>query len=141
MKPLNINSVLFQCIKHKDENILYVADGVNYLFQYDRRTDKVENTWLEPFDSSFNCLDHDGLHGIIAGSNLQHVSLFDARIPGRCVQVCLIRPMSRLRYCVLPIYSIACDSRYAFTSIDTELQVLDFKNCTQLSRAGSFISM
>lgn len=140
-KQLNINSMLYQYIKHKDENTLYVADGVNYLFLYDRRTDKVESTWLEPFDSSFHCLDHDGLHGIIAGSNLQHICLYDARSPGRCVQVCLIRPMSRLRYCVLPIYSIACDSRYAFVSIDTELQVLDFKNSSQPARDGSYLSL
>lgn len=132
-------------MKFKDDNVMYVADGLNSIYLYDRRIGDVQGTWFDPFDTSFCCLDHDGLHAILAGSKLQHVCLFDDRSPGKCVQVSLIHTyhgqISKLHRRKSPISGIVCDSRYAFISSDSEVQVLDFKTSKGMFSDNTMFSL
>ncbi|XP_037939941.1 F-box/WD repeat-containing protein 4 [Teleopsis dalmanni] len=125
---LNSNTISIYDLKLKDDNILFTANFDTTFRMFDRRTNRDEAIWEDPFDSSFYCLEYDGLYSVLCGAKYHsRVNLYDIRVPGKYIQLYFPQRYSRQRACSSPVYSIACDSRYLFIATDHSLRVFDFK--------------
>lgn len=135
---LNSNTISIYDLKLKDDNIMFTANFDTSFRLYDRRTDCDEAIWEDPFDSSFYCLDYDGLYAVLCGAKYHsRVNLYDIRVPGKHMQLYFPQIKNSRRgidYRSSPVYSLACDSRYLFVATDHNLHVLDFKVDCAVSR-------
>lgn len=127
----------------KDEHVLFTANFDTSFRIYDRRSDRDESIWEDPFDSSFYCLDYDGLYAVLCGAKYHsRVNLYDIRVPGKHMQLYFpnFQGKGRRDYRSSPVYSLACDSRYLFVGTDRDMHVLDFKvNCAVSRDYSNFI--
>lgn len=110
----------------KDEHVLLTANFDTTFRIFDRRTDRDVSIWEDPFDSSFYCLEYDGLYAVLCGAKYHgRVNLYDIRVPGKYIQ--LYFPGRTRQHRSSPVYSLACDSQYMFVATDHNLRVFDFK--------------
>ncbi|EDW72849.1 uncharacterized protein Dwil_GK17228 [Drosophila willistoni] len=125
----NSNTISIYDLKIKDDNILFTANFDTTFRLFDRRIDRDVAIYEDPFDSSFYCLEYDGLYGVLCGTNRHaRVNLYDIRMP-KYVQL-YFPGRTRQHNSRSPVYSLACDSRYMFVATDHNLRVFDFKtNC------------
>lgn len=134
---LNSETLSIYDLKVKDDNILLTANFDTSFRLYDRRTDRDELIWEDPLDSSFYCLEHDGLYAVLCGAKYySRVNLYDIRMPGKHKQLYFPQLQKRRRgeYVSSPVHSLVCDSRYLFVATDHNVHVLDFKVDCALSR-------
>lgn len=125
---LNSDSISIYDLKLKDDNVLFTANFDTTFRMFDRRIDRDVSVWEDPFDSSFYCLEYDGLYGVLCGAKHHaRVNLYDIRVPGRYIQL-YFPSRTRQHYRGSPVYSLACDSVYMFVATDHNLRVFDFKN-------------
>ncbi|XP_065358896.1 F-box/WD repeat-containing protein 4 [Calliphora vicina] len=127
---LNSNTISIYDLKLKDDNVLFTANFDTSFRLYDRRSDRDEMIWEDPFDSSFYCLEYDGLNAVLCGTKYHsRVNLYDIRKPGKHMQLYFPQVQSRQRgdFKSSPVYSLVCDSRYLFVATDRNVHVLDFK--------------
>ncbi|KAH8378970.1 hypothetical protein KR009_002334, partial [Drosophila setifemur] len=112
-------------LKIKDDQVLFMANFDTTLRMFDRRVDSDVATWEDPFDSSFYCLEYDGLYAVLAGTSMHaRVNLYDIRMPKH---VQMYFPGRSWRHDGFsPVYSLACDSQYMFIATDHNLRVFDF---------------
>ncbi|XP_055378675.1 F-box/WD repeat-containing protein 4 [Condylostylus longicornis] len=121
---LNSKSLSIYDLKIKDEYTLLSAHFDTTFRLFDRRTNKDEHIWIDPYDSSIYCLEYDGLYGVLCGMKYHsRVNLYDIRMPKTFVQMYFALTK---RSCGSPVYSITCDSQYLFISRDNDLRVFDF---------------
>ncbi|XP_022215399.1 F-box/WD repeat-containing protein 4 [Drosophila obscura] len=125
----NSNTISIYDLKIKDEHVLFTANFDTTFRMFDRRIDRDVAIWEDPFDSSFYCLEYDGLYAVLCGTNRHaRVNLYDIRMP-KYVQL-FFPGRTRQQNCQSPVYSLACDSQYLFVATDHNLRVFDFKaNC------------
>ncbi|TMW51558.1 hypothetical protein DOY81_003345 [Sarcophaga bullata] len=137
---LNSETLSIYDLKLKDDNVLFTANFDTSFRLYDRRTDRDELIWEDPFDSSFFCLDYDGLYAVLCGAKYySRVNLYDIRVPDKHMQLYFPQLHKRRRggggeFVSSPVHSLACDSRYLFLATDHNVHVLDFKVDCALSR-------
>uniref|UniRef100_T1GXC6 WD repeat-containing protein 55 homolog n=1 Tax=Megaselia scalaris TaxID=36166 RepID=T1GXC6_MEGSC len=113
-------------LKIKDDNILYTGHFDTTTRVFDRRTDTDEIIFIDPFDSSAYCIDHDGKYALLCGTkHHSRVNLYDIRVPNRVAQI--YYPVRQKRKESSPVYSLCCDSRFLFIATDINLRVFDFK--------------
>ncbi|KAH8300402.1 hypothetical protein KR018_004377, partial [Drosophila ironensis] len=130
---LDSRSMSIYDLKIKDDNVLLTANFDTTFRMFDRRVERDVAIWEDPFDSSFYCLEYDGLYAVLAGTSMHaRVNLYDIRMP-KYVQ--LYYPgRTRQHNGLSPVYSLACDSRYMFVATDHNLRVFDFKTSFGTSR-------
>ncbi|XP_037821362.1 F-box/WD repeat-containing protein 4-like [Lucilia sericata] len=140
-QALNSNTISIYDLKLKDENTLFTANFDTSFRLYDRRSDRDEMIWEDPFDSSFFCLEYDGLYGVLCGTKYHsRVNLYDIRKPDKHMQLYFPQINRRRRangggeFKSSPVYSLACDCRYLFVATDHNVHVLDFKVDCAVSR-------
>ncbi|KAM7356441.1 F-box/WD repeat-containing protein 4 [Cochliomyia hominivorax] len=137
---LNSRTISIYDLKLKDDNILFTANFDTSFRIYDRRSNCDEYIWEDPFDSSFYCLEYDGLYAVLCGAKYHsRVNLYDIRVPGKHMQLYFPQVQRRGRggggdVKSSPVYSLACDSRYLFVATDRNVHVLDFKVDCAVSR-------
>lgn len=123
---LNSNSFSIYDLKVKDDNILYTGHFDTTTRVFDRRTDSDEIIFVDPFDSSAYCIEHDGNFALLCGTkHHSRVNMYDIRVPNRVTQI--YYPGKTKRKDSSPVYSLCCDSRYLFIATDVNLRVFDFK--------------
>ncbi|KAL7734485.1 hypothetical protein ACLKA6_010805 [Drosophila palustris] len=123
---LNSNTISIYDLKMKDDHVLFTANFDTTFRIFDRRTDRDVSIWEDPFDSSFYCLEYDGLYAVLCGAKYHgRVNLYDIRVPGKYIQ--LYFPARTRQHRSSPVYSLACDSQYMFVATDHNLRVFDFK--------------
>ncbi|XP_037907404.1 F-box/WD repeat-containing protein 4 isoform X2 [Hermetia illucens] len=119
------NTLSIYDLRYKDENTILTANFDTTFRMFDRRTNRDEIIWMDPYDASFYCLEYDGLYGVVCGmKHFCRVNLYDIRVPRKFMQMYF--PALR-RSQGSPVYSVTCDSRYLFVVTDHNLRVLDFK--------------
>ena len=137
---LNSETLSIYDLKLKDDHVLFTANFDTSFRLYDRRTDCDEFIWEDPFDSSFFCLDYDGLYAVLCGAKYySRVNLYDIRVPGKHMQLYFPQLHKRRKrsggeFVSSPVHSLVCDSRYLFLATDHNVHVLDFKVDCALSR-------
>lgn len=136
---LNSNSISIYDLKLKDEHGIFTAHFDTSFRLYDRRSNRDEMIWEDPFDSSFYCMDYDGLYAVVCGTKYHsRVNLYDIRVAGKHMQLYFPQEQRKKRrgaeFKSSPVYSIACDSRYLFVATDHNVHVLDFKVDCAVSR-------
>ncbi|XP_013119295.2 F-box/WD repeat-containing protein 4 [Stomoxys calcitrans] len=127
---LNSDTISVYDLKMKDNNIILTANFDSSFRIFDRRSNNDEAVWEDPFDSSFYCLEYDGLYAVLCGTKRHNrVNLYDIRVPGKHMQLYFPHFQGKERgdFRTSPVYSIACDSRYMFVATDRKVHVLDFK--------------
>ncbi|KAH8356781.1 hypothetical protein KR200_011831 [Drosophila serrata] len=125
-------------LKMKDDQVLFTANFDTSFRMFDRRIDRDVAIWEDPFDSSFYCLEHDGLYAVLVGScRHARVNLYDIRMP-KYVQL-YFPGRTRQHNGFSPVYSLSCDSQYMFVATDHNLRVFDFKASCGIRRDYSKI--
>ncbi|XP_067643970.1 F-box/WD repeat-containing protein 4 isoform X2 [Eurosta solidaginis] len=125
---LNSNSLSIYDLLIKDEHILFTGNFDTTCHLYDRRSNRDEAIFEDPFDSSFYCIEYDGLYALLCGTKYHsRVNLYDIRMPNKYQQLYFPRRTKRAKNQSSPVYSLACDNRYLFVATDHNLRVFDFK--------------
>ncbi|XP_011205750.3 F-box/WD repeat-containing protein 4 [Bactrocera dorsalis] len=132
---LNSNTLSIYDLLIKDENVLFTGNFDTTCRMYDRRSNRDEAIFEDPFDSSFYCVEYDGLYGLLCGAKYhRRVNLYDIRMPNTYQQLYFPRRSKKARNQSSPVYSIACDNRYLFIATDQNIRVFDFKEDCAESR-------
>ncbi|XP_060656682.1 F-box/WD repeat-containing protein 4 [Drosophila nasuta] len=123
----NSNTISIYDLKMKDDQVLFTANFDTTFRIFDRRIDRDVCIWEDPFDSSFYCLEYDGLYAVLCGAKYHsRVNLYDIRVPGKYIQL-YFPGRTRQHHRSSPVYSLACDSQYMFVATDHNLRVFDFR--------------
>ncbi|CAD7005915.1 F-box/WD repeat-containing protein 4 [Ceratitis capitata] len=125
---LNSNTLSIYDLLIKDEHVLFTGNFDTTCRMYDRRSNRDEAIFEDPFDSSFYCIEYDGLYALLCGAKYHsRVNLYDIRMPNKYQQLYFPRRSKRAKNQSSPVYSLACDNRYLFIATDHNLRVFDFK--------------
>ncbi|XP_053953759.1 F-box/WD repeat-containing protein 4 [Anastrepha ludens] len=130
---LNSRTLSIYDLLIKDEHVLFTGNFDTTCRMYDRRSHRDEAVFEDPFDSSFYCIEYDGLYALLCGTKYHsRVNLYDIRMPNKYQQLYFPRRSRRSKNQSSPVYSLACDNRYLFVATDHNLRVFDFKyNCEE----------
>lgn len=115
----------------KDSNVVLAGSFDATLRLFDRRTNRTECTWEDPFDLAVYSVSYDGDYGVLCG--LQYycrVNLCDLRVPKRPVQLYFptrkVYEWGCMDLTKSPAYQVTSDQSELFIATDRNVRVLNF---------------
>ncbi|XP_057663493.1 F-box/WD repeat-containing protein 4 [Diorhabda carinulata] len=118
-------------IRWDGPQILWTCGYDSVLKRWDLRTGKSEQNFFDPFGSVLYCLDYDYVNTIMTGVNMHgRIVLWDIR-QRRAVQMYYMESCRRGYNGSSPVYSLAFDSEFLFSTTDKHLNVLNFSSYDQ----------